>query len=154
MKPWMYDGAEFDGTNLVPDKKDPKFLQGFVYCITSQIDGRSYIGKKNFWTPKRKSLVRGGRKKKILVPSEWPTYHGSSDELLQTIEKQGHENFDRCIIHLCRSKGEMSYWETYEIFSRKVLLQPTKYFNRWVSCKIRQSHLTALIEESNVSNSK
>jgi len=52
--PWIYMGTPFDGS-LIGDNF------GFVYEITNKLNGRSYIGRKYFWsfrTPK-------GKKRKV-----------------------------------------------------------------------------------------
>jgi hypothetical protein len=126
---WLYNGAEFHedmiGTNA-----------GFIYLITNLDTGRMYVGKKNF--TKAKTFQRNKRKKRTRVASDWVTYTGSNDELNEDI--QNGARIKKEIIHLCPTKGWMSYLETKEIFDREALLSP-KFYNGWVSCKIRRNHL-------------
>ena len=142
MKPWTYQGKPFE----LPVPFDPKQLHGFVYCITNLVTGKKYIGKKGFVFSKSKQIK--GKKKKFKAESDWSTYCGSSEILLNEIAEHGIEDFDREILHLCKSKAECSYWETYEIFRSQALLKPNLYINEWVSCKIRRKHLGRLIEQS------
>jgi hypothetical protein len=67
-------------------------------------------------------------------------YYGSNKELIQEIENKGKESFTREILHLCKTRSETNYYETWEIFSRHALLSDN-YWNAWVACKIRKDHL-------------
>ena len=72
---WSYRGAKF-----VPDENfDPTKVYGFVYLITNIETGRKYVGKKFFWSKKTK--IAKGKKKRLLVESDWREYWGSSEEL-------------------------------------------------------------------------
>jgi hypothetical protein len=112
---------------------------GFVYCITEKETGKKYIGRKYFTKSKTKQVK--GKKKKIRVESDWIDYYGSNKELLEEIEKKGKESFIREILHLCKTRSETNYFETWEIFNRHALLSE-EYYNQWVSCKIRKNHLS------------
>ena len=65
-------------------------------------------------------------------------YTGSNDQLNEDIQF-GH-TVSKEIIHLCKSKGWCTYLETKEILVRDCLLSDN-YYNYWVSCKIRRTHL-------------
>jgi len=143
LQEWTYHGLPFNAQLIELDKKSPNFIQGFVYIITHVPSGKAYIGKKNFVKPHSKKV--NGKKKKSLIESDWKTYCGSSEYLLIDIEKFGIENFSREILHLCAMKGIMSYHETNEIFCRGALTLPDKFWNEWVSCRIRRSHLKSII---------
>lgn len=119
---------------------------GFVYLIENLQNGRSYIGKKNFTKASYKQLK--GKKKKIRKPSNWKDYWGSNDELLNDVKKDTNkdENFKRTILKLCKSKGDMSYYEAYYQFYNDVLKTKLpdgtpKYYNSWIQCKIHRKHL-------------
>jgi hypothetical protein len=113
----------------------------YVYCITNLTNGRKYIGKKNFYFSKTRQLK--GKKKRFKVVSDWIDYYGSNTELQADVEKHGKENFKREIIRLCKSKGEASYFEAKEQFAKNAL-EVDEYYNSWISCRIRKSHLTFL----------
>jgi hypothetical protein len=102
---WYFNDAPFTET---PDKKD---YYGFVYVITNLTNGRMYVGRKYFFSKKRKKLVE----------SDWKKYYGSSEELLGDIELLGKDNFRREIISIHPTKGDVNYSETKELFSRNVL---------------------------------
>lgn len=112
---WKYNKEDFTEV--------PKGMEGFVYLITNLENNRKYIGKKNFWT-RRKDKNTGRRKKK---ESDWRTYYGSCDELKEDVKILGREKFLREILYLCPHKKSMSYYETYEQFSRNVLMTDDYY---------------------------
>ena len=126
---WIYDGKEFTedmiGENV-----------GFVYLITNLTNNKEYVGKKSF--TKSKTYQKNKKKKKTRVSSDWISYTGSNEQL--NIDIKNGDQIRKEIIHLCKSKGYMSYLETKEILVRDCLLND-KYYNYWVSCKIRRSHL-------------
>ena len=111
---------------------------GFVYLITHNQTGRKYIGKK-FFTKAATRQVKGKRKK-IRKSSDWENYWGSNKKLQEEVKLNGPEQYTREIMHLCKTRSECSYYETFEIFSRHALLHE-HYYNEWVSCKIRKDHV-------------
>lgn len=116
---------------------------GFVYKITRIADGRFYIGKKKLHFKKTK--VVKGKKKKLLVESDWLDYYGSSEELKNDVQSLGKESFYREILHICYTLSECSYRETDEIFKRNCMLDANSY-NSWVSCKIHKKHVFGKIK--------
>lgn len=132
-KDWIYNGK--------PIVEPPEGYIGFIYIIYLP-DGRKYVGKK-LWNFKKTKQVKG-KKKKYLAESDWKTYFGSSDEVKQEVVKHGCDKFDREILHMCKTKGELNYMETWEIFKRKALLDDT-YVNGWVSCRITKKHVMGKI---------
>lgn len=118
--------------------EDAEGYFGFVYLITHTPSGRRYIGKKFFTKSKTKQVK--GKKKKIRVQSDWLDYYGSNTELAEEV-KGKEDQYVREILHLCKTRSECAYWETWEIFSRHALLNPS-YYNQWVSCKIRKANLS------------
>ncbi len=111
---------------------------GFVYLITHNQTGRKYIGKK-FFTKAATRQVKGKRKK-IRKSSDWENYWGSNKKLQEDVKLNGPEQYTREILHLCKTRSECSYWETWEIFNCHALLHE-HYYNEWVSCKIRKDHV-------------
>lgn len=73
-------------------------------------------------------------------------YFGSSEEVKQLVEELGPKNFHREILHLCESKGVMSYLEAKEQFDRDVLLSE-EYYNGIINCKIHRTHVKPLISK-------
>ena len=130
---WHYNGKEYDET--------PEEYQGFVYMITELDTGKKYIGKKFFWKPKTLPITKTRKRRvKTRVESDWRTYFGSSKEVQTLVESKGTSNFKREILHLCRTKGECSYYEAKEQFERNVLLSD-EYYNEFIGCKIHSRHL-------------
>jgi hypothetical protein len=71
------------------------------------------------------------------------TYWGSNKKLQEELKENGEDQYVREILHLCKTRSECSYWETWEIFSRHALMHES-YYNEWVSCRIRKDHLVKL----------
>ena len=54
--------------------------------------------------------------------------------------------FKREILHLCKTRGTLSYLEAKEQFDRNVLLT-NEYYNGIINCKIHSSHVKELIND-------
>lgn len=130
---WTYNDKLYDTT--------PEDYQGFVYIITERDTGKKYLGKKNFWRPKilPKNSKRA-RRVRTRVESDWKIYYGSSKEVQALVESKGQENYKREIIRLCKTKGEMSYFEAKAQFDNDVLLSD-EWYNEFIGCKIHSKHL-------------
>ena len=125
----------------------PEEILGFVYCITNNITGRKYIGKKlakfSKTTTKTVKLKNGNKKKKKIrskIDSDWREYYGSNDQLNKDVEQLGAENFQREILYYCTSKAELSYLEAREQFDRKVL-ETDDYYNGIINLRVGGSKL-------------
>lgn len=141
---WIYQGKEFTSEDIHDNV-------GFVYLIIDKISGMKYIGKKQFYTTKVRQ--KNKKKRRYKVESDWKDYFGSNSLLQEEVEKKGEDQFERKILHLCKSKGECSYLEAKEQFLSDALLSD-EYYNSWIMCKVRRSHISKLIESYNNSNSK
>lgn len=111
---------------------------GFVYLITNLQTNRKYIGKKLLKFKKVKTIK--GKKKKILVESDWRTYWGSNDELKNDVKELGEINFKREVLIFCKSKGELSYFELKEQIVQGAL-ESDEYYNSWIMARVRKDHL-------------
>ena len=130
---WIYDGKPFSET--------PEEYQGFVYEITELDTGKKYIGKKNFWKPKTLPITKTRKRRvKTRVESDWKDYFGSSKEVQELVEQKGAVNYRREILKMCKSKGEMSYYEAKLQFENDVLLSD-EYYNEFIGCKIHSKHI-------------
>lgn len=128
---WHYEGSVL---TEIPDK-----IIGFIYCITNKINNRRYIGKKNFFGTKTRSIKKQQYRER--VQSDFITYYGSNDELQKDVIDHGPENFHREIIALCESKGQMSYLEAKYQFHYDVIAYPERYYNRWVMVRANANHM-------------
>ena len=131
---WLYNNEVFDET---PSKE----FEGFVYLITNTLNGKKYIGKKHFWT--RRKQKKTGRRKTL--ESNWRNYYGSCEPLSVDVKDIGKENFQREILYLCKHKKSMSYYETYEQFSRNVLMTD-EYYNEHIEGRFFVSERSGIYE--------
>jgi hypothetical protein len=118
---------------------------GFVYLITNIHTGKKYIGKK-FFTKAGSKQVKGKRKK-IRKSSDWENYYGSNKNLNEEVKVIGEDNFSRIILHLCKTRSECAYWETFEIISQGALLKE-EYYNDWLMVRVRKDHLKTLFHDT------
>lgn len=133
---WTHDGTLFE-----PDEEFLKQYVGFVYLITEVDTGRMYVGKKNFWSTRKLKPLKGKtRRRTVTKQSDWRDYYGSNDKLKLLVESTGGEGYDRQILKLCKSKGELSYAELEEQITRRVLFDD-KYYNGIIQVRISSRHL-------------
>ena len=131
---WFFNNEEY---NIAPEE-----YQGFVYEITECDTNKKYIGKKNFWKPKTLPITKTRKRRvRTRIESDWKQYYGSSNEVCKLVEEYGTEKFRREILRLCKTKGEMSYYEAKLQFEKDVLLSD-EYYNNFIGCKIHSKHLT------------
>jgi hypothetical protein len=134
---WLRNDVEFT-SDMIGD------YVGFVYIITDLKNDKKYIGKKLFESKRTLPPLKGKtRKRKMTKESDWMTYYSSSEALMLLVETDGAEFFKREILHLCHSRGEMSYLEAKEQFDRGVLLSDD-YYNGIINCKIHKTHVKRL----------
>lgn len=134
---WLYNGSEFT-SEMIGD------YTGFVYIITDLSNNKKYVGKKLFQSKRKLPPLKGKtRKRTKIIESDWMDYFGSSEEVKLMVEEKGVANFKREILHLCNTKGEMSYLEAKEQFDRNVLLSD-EYYNGIINCKIHRTHVKNL----------
>ena len=107
---WRYNERVFDSDDIGE-------YFGFVYHITNKANGRSYIGRKYFWSFRKPP----GKKRKVKQESDWKKYYGSCPELKEDIKKYGKETFSRVILSLHTTKGLCNYEETKQLFLNNVL---------------------------------
>lgn len=110
--PWIYNGEVFHSSDI-----QDHF--GFVYHIHCVPTGKSYIGRKYFWsfrTPK-------GKSRKVREESDWKKYYGSCPELKEDVKLYGKLQFQRSIISLHKTKGQCNYEETRQLFLNNVLTE-------------------------------
>lgn len=133
---WYYNDEIFD-----VDQSELECYAGFVYMITELDTDMKYIGKKLFWKPKilPKNKTRK-RRIRTRTESDWRKYFGSNKELKLLVEEKTVDNYRRDILHLCKTKGECSYWEAKLQFQYDVLLRED-FYNELIMCRINSKHL-------------
>ena len=130
---WTYQGKEVEN---IPDE-----YEGFVYLITNTTTGQKYIGKKLAKFKTTKPPLKGKKnKRRGTKESDWKTYWGSSDRLNEDVQNLGIEKFTREILYFCKSRGEMSYLEAREQFSRRVL-ETDEYYNGIINVRVGGSNI-------------
>ena len=128
---WMFEGKPVDEL--------PNDCVGFVYEITNTTNGKKYIGKKLAKFKRSRPPLKGRKnKRRFKVDSDWRDYYGSSDALLEDIQKIGNDKFIREILFYCKNKGELSYVEAREQFARKVL-ESDDYYNGHIRVRVHGS---------------
>jgi len=137
---WYYQGGEFTSDDI------GSWL-GFVYVITDKENGKKYVGKKLFWNRKKLKPLKGKKRARYKVTeSDWMKYYGSSEIVQKRLEEMGPDNFHREILHLCRSKGQLSYMELKEQMEREVLFSE-EYYNNIIQVRIHGSHVKKVDED-------
>ena len=137
---WLFENTQIEAL--------PEDTVGFVYLITNLVSGRKYIGKKlakfSKTTYKVVKLKNGNKKKKKIrskIDSDWLTYWSSSEDLKADVAALGEDKFSREILRYCNSKNELSYYEAKYQFDYDVLLDESKWYNGWISVKVRKFKL-------------
>ena len=108
--PWLYDGKIFES-------EDIKDYFGFCYILTDLENGIKYIGRKYFYSVRKKKGIR----KKVRSESDWKTYYSSSKKIQQMVLESGPNRFKREILSLYKKKGQVNYNETKLLFQHNVL---------------------------------
>lgn len=120
-------------------KTIPEDAIGFVYIITNLSNNKKYIGKKILENKRKRKPLKGRRNSRhYKVKSNWETYTGSSPNLNEDIEKQGHDRFSYEILSFHPSKLLLAYWETKTIIDHEALFK-TDYYNEVLNLRIRSA---------------
>ena len=108
--PWLYDGKIFES-------EDINDYFGFCYLLTDLENGKMYIGRKYFYSIRKKKGIR----KKVKSESDWKTYYSSSKKVQHIVQESGPNRFKREILSLYIKKGQVNYNETKLLFNHNVL---------------------------------
>jgi hypothetical protein len=110
--PWRFNGEIFESSDIQDNF-------GFVYRIDCLENNRSYLGRKYFWSFRKKK----GATRRSKQESDWKKYYGSCPELKEDVKKFGKEKFKRTIISLHKTLGKVNYEETRQLFMNNVLIE-------------------------------
>jgi len=134
---WYYKDEEFT-SEMIGD------YVGFVYLITDKSNNKKYVGKKLLTSKRKLPPLKGKtRRRTVVKETDWQKYYGSSEEVKLMVEEKGSDNFQREILFLCKSKGELGYIEAKYQFEHDVLLRDD-YYNGIIQCKIHRNHVRSL----------
>ena len=96
--PWLFNNKPFNTEDIGQSV-------GFVYVIISPATHKSYIGRKYFFSFRKKK----GATRRSKAESNWKVYYGSNQVLLEEIKEHGKENYKRVILSLHTTKGDKYY---------------------------------------------
>lgn len=138
-----YRRPEVNWENTLDDFSD---YEGFVYRITHKETGKSYIGKKSYWSRTTKKVEGRKNRKRFVNESDWKKYTSSEPEVKKLVKELGPEKFHFEILRHCKNKRELTYFETYYQFKENVLLAKMdngeyKYYNSNILGKFFRAHL-------------
>ena len=132
---WLYNEQVISSIEDMPQD-----TFGFVYIVTHNPTGISYIGKKSLFHNIKKKLTKKelaeqtgpGRKsatRVVVKESDWKTYYGSAKPIMELIKGGKQEEFTREILQLVPNKKLLTYYECKYLFKYGVLEHPLEYFN-------------------------
>jgi len=127
---------------------DPDNSFGFCYLIRNNMNGKGYIGKKQYY---------GYKKKKKWKESNWKKYTSSSKKLNEDIEKYGIENFHFEILFETSTRAWLTYMEIKLQYEYNVLIDTFENGERrWYNGMIGSVKFIPKLElaESNMSKLK
>jgi hypothetical protein len=102
---------------------------GFIYVIVDLNNHKLYLGKKNYTTLK---LIEGTTRRQK-VDMNWRWYISSSKELAATVKNFGKEDFRFICIEQYKSKGALSYSETWSLMFAETPSNQHLWYNRLVN---------------------
>lgn len=146
---------------------NPDCFFGFIYLIENTINGRLYVGKKQYWAAtgnfrNRSSHISTDKwRPEQWKPSDWNYYTGSSRELNADIKKFGKNKFRFIILSQHSTKGDLHYEEIKEQAVRNVLAEKLTedvylYYNKSIAAiKFRppDHHSDSTREKMSLANS-
>ncbi|HEY4062307.1 MAG TPA: hypothetical protein VGM30_10425 [Puia sp.] len=123
---WLYNSRTVESLDDLPQ---PEALFGFIYKITNTKTGSIYIGKKHFYSSRKKALrkneLSADKRKKtyqlVRKESDWLSYWSSSTDLQKDVKEKGEQDFTREIIALSCSPKFLGYLELKYMINFDVL---------------------------------
>ena len=120
------NSKEFTGNGhwLFDKAMNPNDYVGFIYLIYDTRRGKMYIGKKQY---KGTGSVNKGQE------TNWRWYSSSCTELSDNIRARGREDFLFYVIEEYRSKGGLSYAESWSLFHVQAPVFRDKWYNTLIN---------------------
>lgn len=109
---WCFDGAM---------AMDYEF--GFVYAIRNLYSGRSYIGKKQYYSTGKVTFG---------FHTNWREYISSSKELAAEINSLGKDAFEFIVLDQYYSSGSLTFAEVWSIMHVEAMYYRDKWYNRQI----------------------
>ena len=123
---WHYNSNPI---NTIEDLPNSDILYGFIYKITNLNTGQIYIGKKQFYSKRKKALPKkelstDKRKKTykhVIKETNWLDYWSSSEKLIADVALLGISFFKREILELSCSEKYLTWSEMEHQIKNDVL---------------------------------
>jgi len=103
--------------------------RGFIYLIVNTLHNKFYIGKKKAISETRVTVAGRTNKKRVVKPSNWKSYYGSSKELQADIKKYGVNHFHRYVLEAYDELHSVNYAEADIQFMLDVL-KSDEFYNK------------------------
>lgn len=132
--PWYFKGEILKSTML--DSK----MHGFIYVIEEISTGKMYIGQKQLWTKKARTVNK--KTKKHIVESDWKIYYGSSAYIIDKVQREGTSDFKRYVISFVSSTGMLNYLEMKYQMDVRVLENEHLFINGYIGGRISRGHIS------------
>ena len=126
---WIYKTNEIKDITQFPEN-----TFGFVYIVTHNPTGKTYVGKKVIYHTRKQKVGKRelqrlqnavGRRpayKLVVKESDWKNYFGSQKEIVALAKKdQAGENLEKRILEFVPNKKLLTYYETKHLFINNVL---------------------------------
>lgn len=106
-----------------PEQLGGKYF-GFIYLIKNKVNGRMYIGKKQF---------EGSGKVNRGQETNWRSYTSSCKALQEDIEKMGKDSFEFHVLEQYRIRGSLGFAETWSLMCVEAPANRDKWYNMLVN---------------------
>lgn len=107
-----------------PEALGTKGNVGFIYVIIDMNNNKIYLGKKQF---KGMGALNKGQ------DSNWRWYISSSTELSEAVKNYGKEGFEFIAIEQYKTKGTLSYAESWSLMHAEAPTRQDKWYNRLIN---------------------
>lgn len=111
--------------------------RGFIYLIVNEAEDKYYIGKKKTISERRVAVAGRKNRKRVVTPSNWKSYYGSSEALKKDVVRLGKDTFRRIILGAYDELHTVNYGEAELQFLCNVLDEGNedKWYNGNINIK-------------------